>query len=171
MAQKGMGMKKACFTLFALVLLAACAAGPEPIKRMAFPESEYKALSREGSGTVRGQAFLKTRGGDVKVAAGNEVLLNPVTSYSEEWYQKSYRPNLPMEPADPRMDRYIKYTTADASGRFTFRNVPAGDYFVTTQVIWEAPVGYRGAMLPQGGVITKRVTVDEGENVEVIISR
>ena len=138
---------------------------------MAFPEGEYLALPKTGTATVRGQAFLKTRGGDVKTAAGNQVLLNPVTSYSLEWYEKSYLPNRGIENADPRLAAYVPTQIADGSGRFVFKNVPAGEYFVTTDVTWEAPTGYQGALRTQGGVVSKRIKVSAGEEVEVIVTK
>lgn len=159
-------------TLFLTVLLFGCAAPVQkPASRMPFPEAEYLALSKTGTAIVRGQAFLKTRGGDVKTAAGNQVLLNPVTSYSLEWYEKAYLPNRPLEDADPRIKAYIATQIADGSGRFTFKNVPAGEYFVTTDVMWESPTGYQGALQVQGGKVSKRIKVNEGEEVEVIVTR
>jgi len=142
-----------------------------PLSRMAFPEAEYRVLPQIGAGTVKGQAFLKTRGGDVKLAAGNEVMLNPVTSYSLEWFEKSYLPGRALEAADPRLATYLRTTVADGSGRFTFRSVPAGEYFVTTIVRWDAATGYQGALQTQGGVVTKRIKVTEGEEIEVILTR
>jgi hypothetical protein len=52
----------------------------EKLPRMAFPVEEYEKLPTQGTGIVRGQAFLRTVGGDVKVGAGSKVALNPVTS-------------------------------------------------------------------------------------------
>lgn len=73
------------------VVLSSCASiAAKPIPRVLFQESEYLALPKTGTATIIGQAFLKTRGGDVKTAAGNEILLNPVTSYSLQWYEMSY---------------------------------------------------------------------------------
>lgn len=141
------------------------------IPRMQFPENEYKSLSKSGTAIVRGQAFLKTRGGDVKLAAGNGIILNPYTSYSKEWYEKSYLTNRLMEKPDDRIYRYMLTTTADASGRFIFKNVPAGAYFVTTYVSWEAPTGYNGALQLQGAPVTKLILVGGGEEVDVILTR
>lgn len=161
-------------SMLALVL-AGCAIPmnqpPPPLPRMPFPEAEYQALPKVGTAVVKGQAFLKTRGGDVKVAAGNEVLLNPVTSYSLEWYEKSYLPNRRLEDPDPRLSQFTSKQTADGSGRFTFKNVPAGEYFVTTIIRWEAPTGYQGALQLQGGAVTKRVKISDGEEIEVVITR
>jgi len=117
-----------------------------------------------------GQAFLKTRGGDVKMAAGNGVRLSPVTSYSLERLQVAEQGGS-MEDYDPRLDQYVMDTTADAQGRFEFKNVPPGDYFLSTVVTWEAPVGYRGALVRQGGPIVKRITVKNGEEQQIILTR
>ena len=141
------------------------------VSRMPFPEQEYQALPTSGNAIVKGQAFLKTRGGDVKTAAGNAVILNPVTSYSKEWYAKEYLGGVPLEPPDHRLWNYVKKQVADASGRFTFKSVPAGDYFVTTVVTWEAPTGYGGGLQIQGGSVTRRITVKDGDELDVIVTR
>ncbi len=161
-----------------IILVSACAlAGAgcqaiEPIERISFPEGEYKALPAIGTARVEGQAFLKTVGGDVKTAAGNTVYLNPVTSYSEQWYV-AYTTNRPLDPAEPdaRLEKYMKQTTADGEGRFEFVNVPAGEYFVTTSVIWGVPTGRYGTISQQGGTVTKRISVKDGETVKIIITR
>jgi hypothetical protein len=151
-------------------ILAGCAA-QQPIVRIPFPEAEYAALPKTGTGVVRGQAFLKTRGGDVKLGAGNRIVLNPVTSYSQQWYQTIYEQGKPIEEPDLRVQQYLRETTGDAEGRFEFKDVPPGDYFVITVVTWEAPVGYRGSLVSQGGYVIKRVTVRDGQEQQVILTR
>jgi hypothetical protein len=143
----------------------------QKISRMTFPEQEYQNLAKSGSAVVKGQAFLKTRGGDVKVAAGNQILLNPVTSYSNEWYEKSYIQGQPLVEPDSRLMTYVIKTVADGSGRFLFKNVPPGEYFVTTVITWEAATGYKGALQVQGGTVTKRIKVNDGDEVDVIVTR
>lgn len=161
-------------TLSLAALLVGCAVPvqnpPAPARRMPFPEAEYLALPKTGIATVRGQAFLTTRAGDVKTAAGKRVLLNPVTSYSLEWYERSYLPGARIEDPDPKLDAFIRTQIADGSGRFVFKNVPAGEYFITTTVTWEAPTGYQGALQDQGGIVSKRIKVNAGEEVEVIVT-
>lgn len=143
----------------------------QPVERIPFPEAEYKKLASTGTAIVKGQAFLKTRGGDVKTAAGNEVILNPVTSYSNQWYEVGYLQGKPMTEYDPRLNLYVRKQVADGDGRFTFKNVPAGDYYVTALVLWEAPVGYHGSLVQQGGFISKKIAVKEGEEIEIILTR
>ena len=154
--------------LAVVVLLSACATTPQRIPRMSFPENVYQSLPKTGSGTVKGQAFLKTRGGDVKTAAGSQVILNPVTSYSLEWYEKFYLQGIRLAPSDPRMESYLKIQVADGDGRFNFKNVPPGEYFVTVMITWEAATGYRGSLQRQGGGIVKRIKIKDGEEIDVI---
>ncbi len=155
----------------AVAVLSACVPMTPPVSRMPFPENEYTSLTKSGNATVRGQAFLKTRGGDVKTAAGNVVNLNPVTSYSLEWYEKAYLTASRIVPADPRMWNYVVKQVADGSGRFTFKNVAPGEYFVTSTVTWETATGYQGALQVQGGVVSKRITVKSGDDLDVVVTR
>jgi len=164
-------MKKIALLLF-VCFIASCATMPQPkISRMTFPEQEYQNLQKSGSAVVKGQAFLKTRGGDVKVAAGNEVILNPVTSYSNEWYEKGYVLQMNLVEPDPRLWNYMKKTVADGSGRFVFKDVPPGEYYVTTVITWEAATGYQGALQVQGGTVTNKITVNDGDEIDVIVTR
>jgi hypothetical protein len=170
----GERLMRLLITLFLAASLIGCAVPftnpQEPARRMAFPETEYLALPKTGNATIRGQAFLTTKGGDVKVAAGKRVLLNPVTSYSLEWYERSYVPSRRMEEADPKLDAYIRTQIADSGGRFAFKNVPAGEYFITTTITWEVTTGYQGGGQVEGGMIAKRVKVNAGEEIEAIVT-
>jgi len=155
--------------LMVLPLIAGCVSMQPPVERIPFPGGEYDSLRESGTAVIRGQAFLKTRGGDVKTAAGEEVVLNPVTSYSQQWYQVAYLNGRPLTGPDPRYLRYIRKTIADADGRFTFRNVAGGDYFIVARVVWEAPTGY--GLVPQGGFVAKKVSVEDGTELDVIVTR
>lgn len=143
------------------------------IKRPAFPVSEYEGLQKTGTNTITGQAFLKTRSGEVKFAAGNEITLNPVTSYSEQWYSTlatvQNDPFKKLEASDPRIEAYIKTTIADGSGRFKFSDVPDGAYFVTTKITWEVASGAIPTVT--GGVVTKRVQVKDGQSIDIIVTQ
>jgi hypothetical protein len=168
-------MRRVLFLLmaFSVVLLSGCV--PAQLQkreaRIPFNEDEYKQLPKVGTAVVRGQAFLKTRGGDVKTAAGSEVVLNPVTSYSLDWYGRGYLQGVRLEPSDTRLAAYMKTQTADGSGRFTFKNVPPGEYFVTTTVTWEVPDSSGYGMNTQGGSVTKRIKVADGDDIDVILTR
>lgn len=137
-----------------------------------FPEAEYEALPVTGTGVLTGQAFLRTVGGDVKTAAGREVILQPATSYAARWWGGSEEYLVwPEAQLDPRLDRYLRKQTADASGRFSFKNIPAGDYFVSAPVTWQRYVPSIDMMRTEGGVVYKRVTIGGSDPVEVILTR
>lgn len=165
-------MKKTLLVVLSCIALTACTPPPQTIiQRIPFPTEEYSRLATSGTATIKGQAFLKTRGGDVKTAAGNEVLLNPVTSYSQQWYEVNYLRQELISQADPQIWKHIKKKIADAEGRFTFEAVPPGDYFIATTVVWEAPTGYRGALIPQGGMIVNKISINEGEALDIILTK
>ena len=142
------------------------------VQRIPFPIEEYQKLPKMGTGTatVRGQAFLKTRGGDVKYAAGNEIHLLPITSYSNQWYREAILPNRPMAKYDPRYKQYITTIMGDGEGRFEFKNVPAGNYYLSTIVAWEYIAG-RGYSYPTGGNIVKKISVENGQELRIILTR
>lgn len=149
-------------------ILAGCATANRdynPTRRPVFPEAEYAALAKTGSATVTGQLFMRTRGGDVKTGAGDTIYLNPVTSYSAFAYEHRSDPD-GMTDADPRLFPYMRNTVADATGRFTFKNVPDGEYYLSGKVTWEVP-----NMATQGGTIWKQITVKNGESVEAMLTK
>jgi hypothetical protein len=153
-----------------LMWVSGCATPPQPVKRAAqFIESEYAPYGLPGTSTITGQAFLKTRGGDVKFGAGNIVALNPVTSYSTEWYEKYVIQGLPISHADPRADKYLWKTIADGNGNFHFSNLPAGDYYLMCSIRWEVPSEY--GLVPSGGIAHARVTVAPNKEVKVVLTR
>jgi hypothetical protein len=144
---------------------------PPMVQRPAFPSAEYEALPKTGSATVTGQAFLKTRGGDVKTGAGNTIYLEPVTSYSTFGYvHKDYRGRL--SPVAPELEQYKRSVVADATGRFTFKDVPEGKYYLSGKVSWEVPQfsQYGSYMSTQGGDIWKTIIVKNGQQLEVMLT-
>jgi hypothetical protein len=160
-----------CALVVATVLLVSGCGVQETarVKRIPFPDEEYKALPKSGTATVTGQAFLRQRGGGVVTAAGQDIALNPITSYSLNWFDIVSNGGRPEEP-DERSFFYIRTVKADAEGRFKFENVATGAYFITTFVIWEVPSGRYGYMRAQGGCVSKRIQVKDGQDMEVIVT-
>jgi hypothetical protein len=155
------------------LILMTCAVAPPnkqpPLPRqVAFKPEEHAPYQAQGTSSVYGQAFLKTRGGDVKYGAGNEVLLLPATSYAKEFWDITMKTGRRLKPEmDDDFRKYIKETTADGEGRFKFESLPTGDYYVVSYIEWEVP----GAKGPQktGGWVGAKVTVKEGEKAEPIL--
>src|SRR5687768_1693847 len=113
-------------TLALLLLLPACTTQKLQPRTAIFVQSEYDPFALEGTGSISGEAFLKTRAGDVKLGAGEMVLLNPVTSYSTEWYERCIGSGESLEPADERVKPYSRQVIVDSKGSFRFDKLPAG---------------------------------------------
>lgn len=146
-----------------------------PIARIPNPvepaiAAEYRPFQQAGTGRVAGQAFMRTRGGDVKLAAGNSVRLDPITTYSREWYRlrgrdvRYFHTELP----DTLFNAVRREQRVDAQGKFAFADLAPGWYFVTTYVQWETGATYGGM---QGGVVSDSVQVKNGTTVDVILTR
>ncbi len=152
---------------------------PAPVKYVTtFDEAEYHRYAGTGTAAISGEAFLKTRGGDVKIGAGSTVTLDPATRYAREWFTKegnAWRTHNNLPP-DPRFVQFRRTTVCDQHGHFTFSDLPAGRYFVRSTVTWETPVLHQGlfaavtTMDTQGGVVSAEVDVPDGANREVVLT-
>lgn len=104
----------------------------EVIERIDFPVGEYKYVKKRGRSTVSGKIYLKNSHTSLKINGQKTKLwLNPVTSYSRQWYQESYLGGYKLSKTDKRLYNYLKFTYSDRSGNFNFFGVPAGDYYLT----------------------------------------
>jgi len=135
-----------------------------------FRAEDAAFINSKGTATVTGQAFLRRNDGIVVYAAGSPVSLTPKTNYSDERIAFIYKGGKSsyfggtFKNDDPEYYKYSRTATADGEGRFTFSDVPAGSYYITTEVTWM--VQYER----QGGALMERVTVADGQKVEVIMT-
>src|SRR5437588_13083015 len=93
------------------LILSSCAITPQP-RQTVFQEHEFAPYAGKGTSTVTGQAFLKTRGGEVKFGAGNEVWMFPVTSYTTEVYRRAIIGGENLATGDSRLRADLGTTTA-----------------------------------------------------------
>ncbi len=110
--------------------------------RIEFPESEYYRLARIGKGTVKGTIYVKDYYDKRVLGASTRLYLNPITSYSEQWYEESYLGGHKMQAADPRLFNYLKFTASDKNGEFAFYGVPSGSYYLIGTVKCAEECGY-----------------------------
>ncbi|MCP4263356.1 MAG: carboxypeptidase-like regulatory domain-containing protein [Planctomycetes bacterium] len=165
-------MKNAQFILImsGLLSVAVCFHGCgeaeiKQVERTTFEASEYKSLDKEGGGTVTGRALIKTRSGDIKTLAGETVRLHRKGIYSDQWFELASNRKVYKAAYDYRLEDYVFMTIADDDGRFTFKDVPAGEYNLTTKISWFTPddVGYRRYRTD--------ITVENGKTLDVILRR
>ncbi|MFO7606714.1 MAG: hypothetical protein R6W72_10480 [Desulfurivibrionaceae bacterium] len=152
-------MCKKWTVVFIVFLIAGCAA-----QRMPFPETEYADLDLRGDKTVKGTVFLVDQFEERQVGDGSEVTLEPLTSYSEQWYEVSYLRGKKIQEPDSRYSKYVMRTEADEKGNFSFRNVGAGEYLLTAPVNWTA-VTCSATKADTKVMIGKKITVDENDSV------
>jgi len=104
------------------------------LPRVAFPINEYNRLARRGRATVRGEIYLDDGYGKKIFAKNTRLYLNPVTSYSKQWYHESYIKGYKLTKADSRLYNYLKFTTSDSKGKFAFYGIPNGRYYIIGSV-------------------------------------
>ena len=158
-------MKKLTIIL-AILFVSACARTPVIVERIPFNETEFLALPSSGTATVTGKAFIKTTTGNIHFAKNAEVRLNPKTSYSRQWYKVNYLGRTNIADADPRYLGYVRKVRADENGRFTFNDVPAGDYYISAPVFWFKDIKLEdGSIYKQrlGKFICFEIHVEEGQ--------
>ena len=103
------------------------------IKRIAFPADEYARLATTGNSTVKGTISIRYMGTSI-YGSQTRLYLNPVTSYSNQWYRESYLGGHKMEKSDGKLFNYLKFTASNSNGQFAFYGVPAGQYYVVGTV-------------------------------------
>ena len=103
----------------------------EIMERMPFPTEEYKYVKKRGSSTVSGRVYLENSYNSQKIPGVKlKLWLNPVTSYSRQWYQESYLGGYRLSKTDKRLYNYLKFTYSKNDGKFHFYGVPRGDYYL-----------------------------------------
>lgn len=112
------------------------------LARIDFPMNEYKGLTRIGKGTIKGKIYIIDAYGEKVLGKGTRLYLNPVTTYSTQWYEESYLSGAKMGKADPRLFNYLKFTAANQEGKFAFYGVPSGSYYLIGTVKCGTNCGY-----------------------------
>lgn len=121
-------------------------------------DADFKRYSSSGECSIKGQAFLKTRGGDVKYGAGEEVILLPDIPLLNEVSRINSNPgqHATLSPEiSSKLQQMKRQTKAGGEGDFEFNGIPCGSWFVQSSVTWEV---YKGGT--QGGTVSARVKVD-----------
>jgi hypothetical protein len=115
----------------------------ETMQRIAFPTDEYSRLKKRGRNTVSGKIYLQSSVNDQKITKNRiKLYLNPVTSYSRQWYQQSYLGGYKLSQADKRLTNYLRIEYTTDGGEFRFFGVPKGNYYLIGQISCAEKCGY-----------------------------
>ena len=148
-------------------VLGLCGCATPPVKQVEqFNPAHFTRYDKPGTAQISGEAFLRTKGGDVKTAAGRRIYLVPLVPYTDERAKIMWERKEPEAP-DPRLARYTKSTTADAQGRFSFSSLPAGSYLVYTTITWTVSDGSETG----GAALGRVLRLGEGEKKPVVVTR
>ncbi len=154
--------------LAALVFVGGCASGPAYQILTPFHDNDFRLWKESGPYTVTGEAFLRQPSGKVITCAGETISLMPLTDYNLELSKllesgKGYPPNY-----DRRAHRYDKKVMCDASGKFTFKNLPALNWLLITRVTWQEDgllsfVPFVGGPTAKGGWLFQEVDIADSQ--------
>jgi len=129
-----------------------------------FNPSDAEPYMLPGNCTITGQAFMRTRGGEAKTAAGLKVELYPATPYFVERYEHWGKMNI--EPPMPAQAKQVmREVVCDATGNFEFNGLPPGEYVLYCYIQWLV-----SASQYSGGVVKGKVTVGEGQSVKILLT-
>jgi hypothetical protein len=164
-------MKKIVLMMMVMGLVVGCAPvrPPQWDEVSTVAEKEYTTYMKPGTATLTGQAFLVQNGGQTVKAAGQTVTLDPATTIGTEWWQKAGNNWEKRNFTHPSQifTAARKTTTADAEGRFKFKNLAPGKYYVRTDITWMAG-GYYGI---QGGLVGGLIDVKDSQENETILNK
>ena len=178
---------RAIFLSIAAVLLASAARAqitpmPEPLvaveatEVVTFKPAALAWATKAGRNSVGGDAFMRTRGGQVITCAGGPVRLLPVAEYTRTFVLDTFGSAeggaVRLEKADKRWAwvdanafRYFPETHCNSRGEFLFSDLPDGSYYVIARVSWETLGGE-----PQGGEIARLVRLIGGQSLTVSLT-
>ena len=154
--------------LISLLLLSACAGRPVIIERIPFDPAEYAARPTSGTAVVTGQAFIKASDGKIYYPKNEQARLNPVTTYSKQWYEVNYLARKNIADADPRYLNHVYKADFDPQGQFKFENIPAGNYYISAPIFWMEEIKLADGsilMKRQGRFICKEIHVDDNQTL------
>jgi hypothetical protein len=169
--------------MFKAIISTACAVGAAVILsacstvavKSTFDPGAAAFIQTKGTATITGQAFLRRNDGIVVYGAGSTVQLIPKTAYSDARIAAMFKggsvapadmlmgTEVTVKDEDPRFAQYTRTTVANGEGRFTFTDVPDGNYYITAPVIWMVEYA-------QGGTLLEPVSVVGGQSVDVVMN-
>jgi hypothetical protein len=142
-----------------------------------FNASDVAWSLRPGTATVEGRATLPVAGGAPRTCAGGEAQLFPAGTYAAEMMRivfgsdvRGFAPQGSSRyPTNIAADfrNTVRRIGCDPDGRFRFDSVPAGRWYVFSNVVFRVA---GGEAAPQGGALMQRIDVAEGARSSVLLT-
>ena len=125
-------MKRIFICLLAFLMFG-CSEGQESegAKRHAeFKPEQYKPYAVKGKGRIKGSFCIELDNGQERCLAQQLVLLNPVTDYSTEWYERYWKNGEILESPHNAAAARSRLVRTMSNGDFVFYSLPPGEYYV-----------------------------------------
>ena len=134
-----------------------------------FDIDELSWLSTPGTGGIIGNSFLRKVDGAIVSCAGQAIMLFPSSNYADErigyLYQSTesgINTERVIDESDPRYLEMMSKTMCDVDGRFKFKNLSEGTYYVVSTIRFGNP--------PEGANLMRKVTIRNDEIEEITMS-
>jgi hypothetical protein len=151
--------------LLVAFLMMSCARAYD--REVKFIPEEYAPYEGTGTARVCGQAYLNMDDGKLHVASGDRVLLAPATSYTEEAIKVKVLRGRKMVDPDPEAMKFEQHTKTDDEGRFCFKGLQAGEYYVVADIALPTSTKeHRESQLAHS-----KASVKANENVYILVTR
>ena len=99
-------------------------------RKAPFIEEEYAPYAGEGNAVIEGAACFELKDGTTKCFENADIFINPVTTYSDEWYSRHWVGNERLAQADERAVKYNKMIKTGKDGKYKFDKLKPGSYYV-----------------------------------------
>jgi hypothetical protein len=133
------------------------------------------SMLEPGTGTIKGSALMRQRGGTVVTCAGNDVFLIPATPSATSELHRVFKSDAGYVPrggdavmgggtlvVPPEPNRK---GICNAQGFFNFAKVRAGKWYVMTSIVWTVGDNH------QGGAMLGSADVTDGKESEIVLSQ
>ncbi|MEG3617314.1 hypothetical protein V5T82_02495 [Magnetovibrio sp. PR-2] len=141
---------------------------PKPLYQLKteFSEDAFVWSKAKGTGVIAGQASLVAQGGFVQYPGEKPVILIARNAYTDEIVSTSRQPGFFNTYSDvakhPGYFQFRRVVQPDEKGRFRFENLPAGEWYIASTVIWFTR-DQLGQISVHGGNVWGLITLDDGE--------
>ncbi len=166
MKASGLHKLKAVFIAAAVSITLQACARPEIAMTLAYNESDHAAWMASGTAEISGEGFIRRPNARLARCSGGRVRLAPASPYFREWVQINRRGGNAANGAQlvEAHKKAVRVTQCNMQGRFSFENLPAGKWFVLTQITFDSEDW------SDNSTLVTEVETKPGEVTKVILS-
>jgi hypothetical protein len=118
--------------IFVLMVLAGCMS--RVYKHQAPPDDALDLPAVAATASITGEVSVRSRMGEMVKGADSTIYLVPATAYSTEWFDHYVVKRDKVDGKDPRSFASARAALVDGEGHFEFQNIPAGAYYLISNV-------------------------------------